>query len=103
MTMVRVTYHHELDSWWAESPDVTGYTAVADTLEKLRDEVREGLPFLLDVDQVEIIETLPTVLTVKSGYGTLTVVNRTGVGAVVDVAYGARLTNSGTVALPASA
>lgn len=100
MTMVRVTYHHERDSWWAESPDVPGYTAVADTLEDLRSSVRDGLPFHLDVEAVEIVETLPAVLTVRSSYGTLTVVNGTGTGAAVNGAYGARLTNSGTVAPP---
>lgn len=100
LTMVRVTYHHERDSWWAESPDVPGYTAVAATLEELRAAVREGLPFHLDVDDVEVVETLPNVVTVRSSYGTLTVVNRTAASAWVNGTYGARLMNSGAIAPP---
>jgi len=48
MKRVHVIYRHEAGSWSAESPDVPGYTAVAETLTELRGLVREGLPFFLD-------------------------------------------------------
>lgn len=45
MIETRVTYHHEDDAWWAESPDVPGFSAAADSLPDLRQVVREGLSF----------------------------------------------------------
>jgi predicted RNase H-like HicB family nuclease len=53
---VRVTYHYEDDTWWADSPDVDGYVAAGDTLEATRELVLEGLPFFLD-EEVEVLET----------------------------------------------
>ncbi len=43
MDAVRVVYHAEDESWWAESADVAGWTAVADSLGALRALVRESL------------------------------------------------------------
>jgi predicted RNase H-like HicB family nuclease len=40
---ITVLIHHEGDSWWAESPDVNGYSAAADTREQLEHLVVEGL------------------------------------------------------------
>ena len=57
LTKVRVTYHDEGSSWWAESPDVDGYSAAADSLAELVRLVHEGLPFLMD-DEVEIVDSL---------------------------------------------
>ncbi|NTW41770.1 MAG: type II toxin-antitoxin system HicB family antitoxin [Cellulomonadaceae bacterium] len=48
MADTTVIYHHEQGSWWAESPDVDGFTAVAGTFGELRALVREGLEFYLD-------------------------------------------------------
>lgn len=31
METVRVIYHHEADGWWAESPDVEGWSAAGDS------------------------------------------------------------------------
>lgn len=45
MRTVQVIYHQEPEGWWAESPDVEGFGASGETLEELRDLVREGLPF----------------------------------------------------------
>ena len=30
MTTVRIVYHHEPDGWWAESPDVAGWSAAGE-------------------------------------------------------------------------
>ena len=35
MDIVRVIYHQESDDWWAESPDVDGRSAAADTTSRL--------------------------------------------------------------------
>jgi hypothetical protein len=32
METVRVIYHHEADSWWAESPDVEGWALEHDAV-----------------------------------------------------------------------
>jgi hypothetical protein len=53
---VRVVYHHEDEGWWAESDDVSGWTAVADTYEGLRAIVHESLAEFcgadVDVDEL---------------------------------------------------
>lgn len=52
-----VIYHHEPDGqWWAESPDVDGFTAVGATLSEVRELARSGIPFYLDVEDVELVE-----------------------------------------------
>jgi predicted RNase H-like HicB family nuclease len=55
---IRVTYHQEEGSWWAESPDVPGFSATAEDLVELRTLVREGLTFHLRVDSVDVRESL---------------------------------------------
>jgi hypothetical protein len=52
---VRVLYREEAEGWWAESPDVSGYTAVDDSLEGLRNLVPEGISEFLG-EPVLIIE-----------------------------------------------
>lgn len=44
MRTVRVLYRAEPEGWWAESPDVPGYTAVGRDYGEVRDMAREGLP-----------------------------------------------------------
>lgn len=58
MQRVTVTYHREAGTWWADSEDVPGYTAVADALGDLRALVFEGIPFALEHDDIEIDEAL---------------------------------------------
>lgn len=40
-----VKYHREGGSWWADSPDIDGWSASAHTHDALREVVREGLFF----------------------------------------------------------
>jgi len=47
METVRVIYHHETDGWWAESPDVEGWSAVGDTYGEVVKLAEEGIPFAL--------------------------------------------------------
>lgn len=45
MEAVRVIHHHEVDGWWAELPDVVGWSAAGTpTVVKLAE---EGIPFAL--------------------------------------------------------
>lgn len=62
MERVRVIYHHEDDAWWAESPDVPGFTAAGSTLGEVRSLVREGVPFHLEMSagDVELVESTDT-------------------------------------------
>lgn len=55
---VRVAYHQEADSWWAESPDVEGFVASGSDLSEVRHLVREGLEFYLD-EEIELEEQAP--------------------------------------------
>jgi hypothetical protein len=40
---VRVIYHVEAEGCWAESPDLPGYSAAADTIPELRELVRTSV------------------------------------------------------------
>ena len=50
MRSVRVIYHDDPDGWWAESPEVPGYTGFGDSYEHVRDQMREGLPWFAEED-----------------------------------------------------
>lgn len=61
-TEVTVVYHFEDGSWWADSDDAPGYYAGADTLEQLRQRVREGLEFHFE-DSVDVSEEIIEIVT----------------------------------------
>lgn len=48
MEIVRIIYHHENDGWWAESPDVDGWSAAGATYAEVVGLAEEGVPFALD-------------------------------------------------------
>jgi predicted RNase H-like HicB family nuclease len=48
--VVPVIYHHEPDGWWAESPDLDGWSAAGDTYAEVRQLAHEGVPFALGRD-----------------------------------------------------
>jgi predicted RNase H-like HicB family nuclease len=48
--IIRVDYHHEAGTVWADSPDVLELAVTGDTLREARELVREGLEFYLDED-----------------------------------------------------
>jgi predicted RNase H-like HicB family nuclease len=56
---VRVLYHREDNSWWAESPDVKGWTAAGDSYDEVRKLAEEGIPFALDRKDVELEHYVP--------------------------------------------
>lgn len=45
---VRVIYHHEADGWWAESPDVEGWSAAGDSYAEVVKLAEEGIPLALE-------------------------------------------------------
>ena len=47
MEIVRVIYHHENDGWWAESPDVEGWSAAGDSYAEVVKLAEDGIPFAL--------------------------------------------------------
>jgi predicted RNase H-like HicB family nuclease len=50
METVRVIYHHETDGWWAESPDVEGWSAAGGSYEEVIKLAEEGIPLALEHD-----------------------------------------------------
>jgi predicted RNase H-like HicB family nuclease len=57
--VVHVRYHFEEDSWWADSPDIEGYSAAADSFDEVRAQVREGMPFFLGEAAAIVEEGVP--------------------------------------------
>lgn len=58
MRTVTVVLHQDPETgWWADSPDVDGYTAADPDLQQLRQLVHEGLEFFLD-EPVQVEERL---------------------------------------------
>lgn len=47
METVRVIYHHEDEGWWAESPDVEGWSAAGHSYPEVRQLAVDGIPFAL--------------------------------------------------------
>ncbi len=47
MDTVRVIYHHEDDGWWAESPDVEGWSAAGENYPEVQKLAVQGIPFAL--------------------------------------------------------
>lgn len=47
---IRVLHRHESDGWWAESPDVEGWSAAGSTYSDVAKMAAEGVPFALGRD-----------------------------------------------------
>jgi predicted RNase H-like HicB family nuclease len=45
MEAIRVIYHREPDGWWAESPDVPGWSAAGATFEEVYALAEDGVRF----------------------------------------------------------
>jgi predicted RNase H-like HicB family nuclease len=56
---VRVLYHEEPDGWWAESPDVDGWSAAGATFDEVHRLAAEGVRFALQDESVEIEHFVP--------------------------------------------
>lgn len=62
MRIVRVRYHQEHDGWWAESSDVEGWTAAADTYDGVHELALEGLTAVLGEPVYVVSESDPASL-----------------------------------------
>lgn len=65
MRTIEVTYHHEVEGWWAESRDLPGWSVAAPDVRGLRRLVRDSVEFTLQDEEVELLEvgdqaTLPS-------------------------------------------
>jgi len=47
---IRIIYRREADGWWAESPDVEGWSAAGDTYAAVVKLAEDGIPFALGQD-----------------------------------------------------
>jgi hypothetical protein len=54
METMRVIYHRESDGWWAESPDVEGWSAAGDTCAEVFRLAVESSSFALGRDDVTL-------------------------------------------------
>ncbi len=52
MTTVRVNYHQERDGWWAESPDIDGWSVAGRSYAEVRRLASEGVSFATGRDAV---------------------------------------------------
>jgi predicted RNase H-like HicB family nuclease len=56
---VRVLYRPDADTWVATSPDVPGWTAVADSYAKTRRLAEDGVRFALERDDLTVEHYVP--------------------------------------------
>ncbi len=54
MDTVRVIHHHEPEGWWAESPDVGGWSAAGETYGEVHRLAEDGIRFALDRQDVHV-------------------------------------------------
>ena len=59
METVRVIYHREPEGWWAESPDIAGWSVAGDRYAEVRALVDEGVEIVLDRAAVTIEHFVP--------------------------------------------
>ena len=60
MQRIRVIYHDERPlGWWAESPDVDGWSAAADSYVEVRQLAEDGVRFALERDDVVVEHLTP--------------------------------------------
>jgi predicted RNase H-like HicB family nuclease len=61
MDPIRVIYHDEPPyGWWAESPDISGWSAAAASYDEVRTLAEEGVRFALERDDVFVEHLVPT-------------------------------------------
>jgi predicted RNase H-like HicB family nuclease len=45
--LIRILYHQEPEAWWAESPDIDGWSVAGESYENVRRLVEDGVSFAL--------------------------------------------------------
>jgi len=58
MDTIRVIYHQESAGWWAESPELDGWSAAGESYGEVRRLTEEGVPWTLG-REVEIEHFVP--------------------------------------------
>ena len=83
--------HREPDgTWWAESPELEGFTAVAETPEALRELIAEGVDFHLD----EIDRLREAAKAATSGSPVVDAISNAGIDAVWSQMVPVRMTDA---------
>lgn len=59
MDPIRVIHHHEPEGWWAESPDIEGWTAAGGSYAAVRRLAEEGARFVLEREDVAVEHYVP--------------------------------------------
>jgi predicted RNase H-like HicB family nuclease len=59
MDRIRVIYHREPEGWWAESPDIDGWSAAGDSYDETRQLAEDGVRFALERDDVQVEHYVP--------------------------------------------
>lgn len=59
METVRVIYHSEAEGWWAESPDIEGWSVAGDSYGEVRALVDAGVEFAVDRADVTVEHFVP--------------------------------------------
>jgi len=59
METVRVIYHSEPEGWWAESPEIEGWSVAGDSYADVRALVDAGVEIVLDRTGVAIEHFVP--------------------------------------------
>jgi predicted RNase H-like HicB family nuclease len=55
---VLMEYHSEPEGWWAESPELPGFTAAGATFAEVREQAHSGAEFYLQ-EPVEVEDRVP--------------------------------------------
>lgn len=53
---VKIVYHRDEGAWWADSPDMPGFSAVGDTFDDTRKLALENIPFYFDGNRPDIVD-----------------------------------------------
>lgn len=59
MEIIRVIHHCEDGLWWAESPDVDGWSAAGSSFDEVRRLADEGVRFALGREELEVEHFVP--------------------------------------------
>lgn len=57
---IQMHYHYEPEGWWAESPELPGFSAAGTTFAEVRQQAHEGAVFFAD-EPLEIEDKTPVV------------------------------------------
>ena len=56
---IRIIYHEEPEGWWADSPDIPGWSAAGSSYPELRATVVEGIAFASGEPAAEVHHFVP--------------------------------------------